>query len=268
MIQSEPDASSFPSGGMRSTFEARGYTAWDPTSPAFLIKAVDTATLVIPSVFLSWTGDVLDIKTPLLRSQKAVQESALKVQKLLGNRVAKRIKTFAGPEQEYFLISRELYETRPDLHICGRTLFGAKPAKGKQMEDHYFGSIKDKVLSFMEDFDAELYRRAIPAKTRHNEVSPNQFEIAPLYEEANLAIDHNLQLMDIIKKTAEKHDMVCLLAEKPFAGVNGSGKHLNWSIGDNTGTNYLEPSKSPLKNITFLMTIGAILIGVENSAGY
>ena len=267
LIQSEPDASSFPSGGMRSTFEARGYTAWDPTSPAFLIKAVDTATLVIPSVFLSWTGDVLDIKTPLLRSQKAVQESALKVQKLLGNRVAKRIKTFAGPEQEYFLISRELYETRPDLHICGRTLFGAKPAKGQQMEDHYFGSIKDKVLSFMEDFDAELYRRAIPAKTRHNEVSPNQFEIAPLYEEANLAIDHNLQLMDIIKKTAEKHDMVCLLAEKPFAGVNGSGKHLNWSIGDNTGTNYLEPSKSPLKNITFLMTIGAILIGVDKFGG-
>ncbi|MBN2544936.1 MAG: glutamine synthetase III [Spirochaetes bacterium] len=267
LIQSEPDASSFPSGGIRSTFEARGYTAWDPTSPAFLIKAEDTSTLVIPSVYMSWTGEVLDIKTPLLRSQKAVKDSCFKLQKLLGNRLAKRIKVYAGPEQEYFLVSKDLYDTRPDLHVCGKTLFGAAPAKGQQMEDHYFGSIKDKVFVFMEDLDRELYRRGIPAKTRHNEVSPNQFEIAPLYEEANLAIDHNLQQMEIMKKVAEKHGMVMLLNEKPFKGVNGSGKHLNWSIGDNTGANYLEPSKSPLKNLSFLITIGAILKGVDKFGG-
>ncbi|MDP8217990.1 MAG: glutamine synthetase III, partial [Candidatus Theseobacter exili] len=265
-IQSEPDASSFPSGGMRSTFEARGYTAWDPTSPAFLIESTNTKTLVIPSVFLSWTGHVLDIKTPLLRSQKALNDTAIKLQRLLGNRAAKKTKIFIGPEQEYFLFSKDLVSTRPDIEICGRTLFGAEPAKGQQMEDHYFGSIKDKVLDFMESFDLELYRRGIPAKTRHNEVSPNQFEIAPLYEESNLGIDHNLQLMDIMKRVADAHDVVACLHEKPLEGVNGSGKHLNWSIGDNTGANYLEPSKSPLKNINFLMTVGAILLGVKNLA--
>lgn len=267
LIQSEPDASSFPSGGMRSTFEARGYTAWDPTSPAFLIEAEETRTLVIPSVFLSWTGDVLDIKTPLLRSMRALNDSAIKLQKLLGNRAAKRIKVFAGPEQEYFLVSKDLIESRPDLQICNRTLFGAAPAKGQQMEDHYFGYIKGKVLKFMEDLDIELYRRGIPAKTRHNEVAPNQFEIAPLYEEANLAIDHNLQMMDIMKQVADKHEMVAVLHEKPYAGVNGSGKHLNWSLGDNTGSNYLEPSRSPLKNISFLMTLGAIFVGVDKMGG-
>jgi glutamine synthetase len=251
LIQSEPDASSFPSGGMRTTFEARGYTAWDPTSPAFLIESTNSATLVIPSVFLSWTGDVLDIKTPMLRSQKALNDSAIKLQKLLGNRNAKRIKVYVGPEQEYFLVSKELYDSRPDLQICERTLFGATPAKGQQMDDHYFGAIKGKILNFMADFDNELYRRGIPAKTRHNEVSPNQFEIAPLYEISNLGVDHNLQLMDILKRVADEHEMVALLHEKPYAGVNGSGKHVNWSIGDNTGTNYLEPSKSPLKNISF-----------------
>ncbi len=267
LIQSEPDASSFPSGGMRSTFEARGYTAWDPTSPAFLLESANTRTLVIPSVFLSWTGHVLDLKTPLLRSQKALNDAAMKLIRLLGNRLAKRIKVFVGPEQEYFLFSKDLVESRPDISICGRTLFGAPPAKGQQMEDHYFGSIKPKVLNFMEDLDRELYRRGIPAKTRHNEVSPNQFELAPLYSESNLAIDNNLQLMDIMNFVAEDHGMVACFHEKPLAGVNGSGKHLNWSIGDNTGANYLEPSKSPLKNITFLMTVGALLLGVDKFGG-
>ncbi|MBU4304775.1 MAG: glutamine synthetase III [Candidatus Omnitrophica bacterium] len=267
LIQSEPDASSFPSGGMRSTFEARGYTAWDPTSPAFLLEAGDTKTLVIPSIFLSWTGEVLDVKTPLLRSLKAVNDAAIRLQRVLGNKKVTRIKMFGGPEQEYFLFSKELYASRPDLIICGRTLFGAAPAKGQQMEDHYFGSIKDNVIQFMEHLDKELYRRGIPAKTRHNEVSPNQFEIAPLYEEANLSIDHNLQLMDIMKKVAEEHEMVAVLHEKPLAGVNGSGKHFNWSLGDNTGDNYFEPSGDPISNIIFLLSLGAMLLGVYKYGG-
>ncbi|MBU1045335.1 MAG: glutamine synthetase III [Candidatus Omnitrophica bacterium] len=267
LIQSEPDASSFPSGGMRSTFEARGYTAWDPTSPAFLLEAGDTKTLVIPSVFLSWTGDVLDLKTPMLRSMKAVSKAALRLQGLLGNKKVKSIKVFGGPEQEYFLFSKQLFETRPDLIICGRTLFGAQPAKGQQMEDHYFGAIKSKVIEFMEDFDNELYRRGIPAKTRHNEVSPNQFEIAPLYEEVNLAIDHNLQLMDIIQKVADRYDLVAVLHEKPLGGVNGSGKHFNMSIGDNTGANYFEPSSSPQNNLIFLLSLGALMLGVDKFGG-
>lgn len=267
LIQSEPDASSFPSGGMRSTFEARGYTAWDPTSPAFLLEGEKSKTLVIPSVFLSWTGDVLDIKTPFLRSMRALNDSVMTLQKLLGNRAAKRVKVYGGPEQEYFLFSKDLVKTRPDLEVCGRTLFGTAPAKGQQMEDHYFGSIKEKVLNFMEDLDFELYRRGIPSKTRHNEVSPNQFEVAPLYQEANLAIDNNLQVMTIMQKVADKHGLVAVLHEKPLAGVNGSGKHFNWSIGDNTGENYLSPSKSPLKNINFLVTVGAILLGVKKYGG-
>ena len=267
LIQSEPDASSFPSGGIRSTFEARGYTAWDPTSPAFLIETGKSKTLVIPSVFLSWTGDVLDLKTPFLRSMRSLNDAAIKLQRMLGNRQAKKIIVNCGPEQEYFVVSRQLYETRPDLKICGRTLFGAPPAKGQQMEDHYFGAIHPKMIRFMSDLDHELYRRGIPAKTRHNEVSPNQFEIAPLYEEANLAIDHNLQTMDIMRQVALKHDLVVILHEKPYAGVNGSGKHVNWSIGDNTGANYLEPSASPLKNINFLLTLAAILLGVDKFGG-
>jgi glutamine synthetase len=267
LIQSEPDASSFPSGGMRSTFEARGYTAWDPTSPAFLLEAGDTKTLVIPSVFLSWTGDVLDIKTPMLRSLKAVSAAALKLQNLLGNKKIKNIKVFGGPEQEYFLFSKELYASRPDMIVCGRTLFGAEPAKGQQMEDHYFGAIKSNVIEFMEDLDNELYRRGIPAKTRHNEVSPNQFEIAPLYEEVNLSIDHNLQLMDIMPKVADRYDMVAVLHEKPLGGVNGSGKHFNWSIGDDTGANYFDPSGSPHENIIFLLSLGAIMLGVDQYGG-
>ena len=199
LIQSEPDASSFPSGGMRSTFEARGYTAWDPTSPAFLISSGDRKTLVIPSVFLSWTGHVMDLKTPMLRSQKALNDSVMRVQKLLGNRYAKRIKVFIGAEQEYFLVSKVNFDKRLDLQVCGRTIFGTAPAKGQQMADHYFGAIRDRVLAFMTEFDLELYKRGIPSKTRHNEVAPNQFEIAPLYEESNLAVDHNLQMMDIKK---------------------------------------------------------------------
>ncbi|MDR1087407.1 MAG: glutamine synthetase III [Endomicrobium sp.] len=267
LVQSEPDASSFPSGGIRSTFEARGYTAWDPTSPVFLLEAGKTKTLVIPSVFLSWTGEVLDLKTPFLRSLSALNENVIKLQKLLGNKNAKQVKVYAGIEQEYFLLSKELVKSRPDITVTGRTLFGTQPAKGQQMEDHYFGNIKDKVLEFMEAVDHELYRKGIPVKTRHNEVAPNQFELAPLYQEANLAIDNNLQIMEIIKKVADKYNMVAILHEKPFAGVNGSGKHFNWSIGDNTGANYFEPSKSPLKNISFLLAISAVLLGVKKFGG-
>lgn len=264
LIQSEPDASSFPSGGIRSTFEARGYTAWDPTSPAFLQEIGETKTLVIPSVFLSWTGDVLDLKTPFLRSIRVLNEVVLKFLRTIGYKDAKKIIVYAGPEQEYFVIDRKLAETRPDLLTCGRTLFGAPPAKGQQMEDHYFGSIHPRIMKFMEELDKELYRRGIPAKTRHNEVSPNQFELAPLYEEANLAIDHNLIMMDIMKKVAWKHGLEVILHEKPFAGVNGSGKHINYSIGDDTGANYLElTNQSPIKNITFLSTLAALLIGVD-----
>ncbi|HAE40747.1 MAG TPA: glutamine synthetase type III [Candidatus Riflebacteria bacterium] len=267
LIQSEPDASSFPSGGMRSTFEARGYTAWDPTSPAFLLETGNAKTLVIPCVFLSWTGAVLDLKTPFLRSMRALNDAGIRLQRLLGNRLAKKIVVNCGPEQEYFVVSKKLYDTRQDLRICGRTLFGAAPAKGQQMEDHYFGAIHPKMIKFMVELDHELYRRGIPAKTRHNEVSPNQFEIAPLYEEANLAIDHNLQAMDVMRQVAMRHDLYITMHEKPFARVNGSGKHVNWSIGDNTGTNYLEPSASPLKNISFLLTLGALMLGVDKFGG-
>jgi glutamine synthetase len=267
LVQSEPDASSFPSGGIRSTFEARGYTAWDPTSPVFLLEAGKTKTLVIPSVFLSWTGEVLDLKTPLLRSLTTLNEKVINLQKLLGNENAKQIKVFAGIEQEYFLLSKETVKSRPDIAVTGRTLFGGKPAKGQQMEDHYFGNIKGNILKFMEDVDYELYRKGIPVKTRHNEVAPNQFELAPLYQEENLAIDNNLQVMEILGKVADKHNMVALLHEKPFAGVNGSGKHFNWSIGDNTDTNYFEPSKSPLKNISFLLSVSAVLLGIKKLGG-
>ena len=263
LMKSEPDASSFPSGGMRSTFEARGYASWDPSSPAFLLEAERTKTLVIPSVFFSYSGDVLDLKTPMLRSQNALNKACIKLQKLLGNRFAKNLKVNIGIEQEYFLIRKDFFDRRPDLKICNRTLMGLPPVKGQLMEDHYFSSIKPEVLAFMEDLDLQLFRRGIPVKTRHNEVAPNQFELAPLYEESNSAVDHNLQIMDLIQRVAVKHNFVAVLHEKPFASVNGSGKHVNWSICDNTGANYLEPSKSPLKNITFLLTIAAILYGVK-----
>jgi glutamine synthetase len=267
LIQSEPDASSFPSGGIRSTFEARGYTGWDPSSPAFLRESPYGNSLVIPSVYLSWTGESLGMKTPLLRSIEVLNKHAIKLQRLLGNRTAKRITVFSGMEQEYFLIPLDLAEARPDLMICGKTVFGAPPAKGQIMDDHYFGAIPVRVMEFMGDLEMELYRNGIPVKTKHNEVAPNQFELAPLYEEVNLAIDHNLQTMDIMKRVAAEHDFAIFHHEKPFARLNGSGKHMNWSIGDNTGTNYLEPSKSPLKNISFLMTLGALLLGVQNHSG-
>ncbi|MCX5787416.1 MAG: glutamine synthetase III, partial [Elusimicrobia bacterium] len=267
LIQGEPDASSFPSGGMRSTFEARGYTAWDPTSPAFILRTGKGATLVIPCVYLSWTGEVLDMKTPLLRSLHALEDRAYKVLKLFGNRTAKYVRVTCGPEQEYFLISKELYAKRPDLIFTGRTLVGFPSAKNQQLEDHYFGSIKPRVLDFMSDVERALFERGIPAKTRHNEVAPNQFEIAPLYEEANLAVDHNLQLMEIMRQVADEHGLALLLHEKPFAGVNGSGKHLNWSMADSDGNNLFEPGAAPKRNIQFLTFTAALLAGVNKYGG-
>ncbi|OGI08396.1 MAG: hypothetical protein A2Y40_04660 [Candidatus Margulisbacteria bacterium GWF2_35_9] len=263
LIQSKPEASPFQSSGIRSTFEARGYTTWDPTSPVFLIEGKNTKTLIIPSIFLSWTGEILDQKTTLLKSIKSLNDVGIKIQKLLGNRSAKRIKLWLGIEQEYFLIPKTLFESRPDLKNCNRTLFGVTTSNSQHVKNLYFGTITDKILNFLEDFDHELFKNGIPAKTRHNEVSPNQFEIAPLYEELNLAVDHNLQLMNLLKKVADKHDLVAILHEKPFKGVNGSSKHLNWSIGDNTGVNYLEPSASPLRNVTLLMTIVSLMLGVS-----
>ena len=267
LIQGEPDASSFPSGGMRSTFEARGYTAWDPTSPAFILRTGKGATLVIPCVYLSWTGEVLDMKTPLLRSLHALEERAYKMLKLFGNRTAKYVRVTCGPEQEYFLISKDLYAKRPDLIFTGRTLVGFPSAKNQQLEDHYFGSIKPRVLDFMSDVERALFERGIPAKTRHNEVAPNQFEIAPLYEEANLAVDHNLQLMEIMRQVADEHGLALLLHEKPFAGVNGSGKHLNWSMADSDGNNLFEPGAAPKRNIQFLTFTAALLAGVNKHGG-
>lgn len=267
LIQSEPDASSFPSGGIRSTFEARGYTAWDPTSPAFLRDAAHGRSLVIPSIYMSWTGEALDMKTPLLRSVHTLGTYALKLQRMLGNRNAKRIVVYAGMEQEYFLIPLDLAESRKDIKICGRTLFGAPPVKGQSLEDHYFGAIPESVMAFMNELDQELYRFGIPVKTKHNEVAPNQFELAPLFEEIHLGIDHNLQIMDIMTRIGKEHGFEVLLHEKPFARLNGSGKHMNWSIGDNTGANYLEPSKSPLKNISFLLTLGALIYGLHKYSG-
>ncbi|MBI3299291.1 MAG: glutamine synthetase III [Elusimicrobia bacterium] len=263
LIQGEPDASSFPSGGMRSTFEARGYTAWDPTSPAFLLKNGNAATLVVPSVFLSWTGEALDMKMPLLRSLRAVEDRALKLIKLFGNRTARHVRMSVGPEQEYFLVTKEYANTRPDLLCAGRTLFGAASAKHQQMEDHYFGSIKPKVMSFMSDLDSALFERGIPSKTRHNEVAPNQFELAPLYEEANLAIDHNVQAMEIMRRVADEHGLTILFHEKPFLGINGSGKHLNWSLMDSDGNNVFEPGAAPKKNILFLTFTAALMAGVD-----
>jgi glutamine synthetase len=248
---------------MRSTFEARGYTAWDPTSPAFIIKTGDTSTLVVPSVYLSWTGEVLDMKTPLLRALRAVEERAFRVLKLFGNRTAKHVQVSLGPEQEYFLVAKEFYKRRPDLIYCGRTLFGAASAKQQQLEDHYFGSINPKVLSFMSDLDAALFERGIPAKTRHNEVAPNQFELAPIFEEANLAVDHNLQVMEIMRRVADEHGFALVLHEKPFAGINGSGKHVNLSLMDSDGRNLFEPGAAPKKNIQFLVFLAAALAGVE-----
>ncbi|HQQ51464.1 MAG TPA: glutamine synthetase III, partial [Spirochaetota bacterium] len=227
LVKGEPDASSFPSGGLRSTFEARGYTAWDPSSPAFILRNGIGATLCIPTVFLSYTGEALDNKTPLLRSINVLNKSALHMMRLLGNDRATRILATLGPEQEYFLIDMDYYYKRPDLVLTGRTLIGAPPSKGQQLEDHYFGSIKERILSYMHDVEEELYKLGIPAKTRHNEVAPAQYEIAPIFEEANIAVDHNHLIMETLKRVAQKHKLAALLHEKPFAGINGSGKHNN-----------------------------------------
>src|SRR6478735_4654379 len=228
LVKGEPDASSFPSGGMRSTFEARGYTAWDPTSPPWLLVTPNGTTLVIPTAFVSWTGEALDTKTPLLRSMDALSKQAVRILKLFGSK-ATRVQTTCGPEQEYFLIDRQFYFNRPDLINAGRTLFGARPPKGQEMEDHYFGAIPDRVLAFMMEVERELCRVGVPLKTRHNEVAPGQFEVAPVFENANVATVHQMMTMEMLRRMAPKYGLACLLHEKPFAGVNGSGKHLNWS---------------------------------------
>lgn len=259
LIKGEPDASSFPSGGLRATFEARGYTAWDPTSDAF----VKDNTLYIPTAFCSYTGEVLDKKTPLLRSMEIASEQALRILKLFGNSQADRVTTTVGPEQEYFLIDKSLYDQRLDLIMSGRTLFGAKPPKGQELEDHYFGNIKQRVSDFMKELDSELWKLGIFAKTKHNEVAPAQHELAPVFTTSNIAADHNQLTMELMKKIALKHGLVCLLHEKPFAGVNGSGKHNNWSMSSSDGQNLLDPGETPRENMQFLTFLCAVIKGVH-----
>ena len=266
LVRGEPDASSFPSGGMRSTFEARGYTAWDPTSPPWLLVTEAGTTLVIPTAFVSWTGEALDKKTPLLRSMEALSKQAVRILKLFGSK-AQRVVTTCGPEQEYFLIDRQFYFNRPDLINAGRTLFGAKPPKGQEMEDHYFGSIPDRVLAFMMECERELYKVGVPVKTRHNEVAPSQYEVAPIFENANVATDHQMMTMEMMRRMAPKYGLACLLHEKPFAGVNGSGKHLNWSMADDLGNNLLNPGDTPHDNIQFLVFCAAVLRAVNKFQG-
>ncbi|MBQ2545361.1 MAG: glutamine synthetase III, partial [Clostridia bacterium] len=262
LIKGEPDASSFPSGGLRATFEARGYTAWDPTSYAF----IKGKTLCIPTAFCSYGGHALDKKTPLLRSMEAINREALRILKLFGNTDVKRVTTSVGPEQEYFLIDRKLYEQRPDLRFTGRTLFGARPPKGQEMDDHYFGAIKPRVAAYMEELNEELWKLGILAKTEHNEVAPAQHELAPIYSTTNVATDHNQLTMEIMQKVAAKHGLVCLLHEKPFAGVNGSGKHNNWSIATDTGVNLLSPGETPYENAQFLTFLCAVIQAVDDYA--
>lgn len=259
LIKGEPDASSFPSGGIRATFEARGYTTWDPTSPAF----IRDKTLYIPTAFCSYTGEVLDKKTPLLRSMEKLSSEAVKVLNLLGKKDVHRVTTTVGPEQEYFLIDLEMYKKRPDLIYTGRTLFGAMAPKGQELADHYFGSIKTRVSDFMHDLDSELWKLGVLAKTKHNEVAPSQHELAPIFSTSNIATDHNELTMEVMKKTAEKHGLVCLLHEKPFAGVNGSGKHNNWSISTDTGENLLNPGKKPEENLQFQLFLAAVVKAVD-----
>ena len=262
LIKGEPDASSFPSGGLRATFEARGYTAWDPTSYAFLKDGV----LCIPTAFCSFSGEVLDKKTPLLRSMDAVETQALRILGLFGNEKVSSVITTVGPEQEYFLIDKSVFEKRRDLVLCGRTLFGAKPPKGQELEDHYFGAIKPRVQAFMKELDTELWKLGIMAKTEHNEVAPGQHELAPIYTTANIACDHNQITMEYMKKIADKHGLACLLHERPFDGVNGSGKHNNWSLATDNGTNLFEPGKSPEENIQFLLFLVAVIRAVDEHA--
>ena len=251
---------------MRSTFEARGYTAWDPTSPPWLLVTPNGTTLVIPTAFVSWTGEALDTKTPLLRSMDALSRQAVRILKLFGSK-AQRVYTTCGPEQEYFLIDRQFYFNRPDLINAGRTLFGAKPPKGQEMEDHYFGSIPDRVLGFMQDVERELYKVGVPLKTRHNEVAPSQYEVAPIFENANVATDHQMMTMEMMRRMAPKYGLACLLHEKPFAGVNGSGKHLNWSMSDELGNNLLNPGDTPHDNVQFLVFCAAVLRAVNKFQG-
>ncbi len=265
LVRGEPDASSFPSGGLRATFEARGYTAWDPSSPAFILENPNGATLVIPTMFLSWVGDSLDQKTPLLRSVEALSRQALRVLKLFGSD-AESVHTTVGAEQEYFLLDKHFYHARPDLIAAGRTLFGAKPPKGQELDDQYFGAIADRVMSVMSEVEYELMRLGVPVQTRHNEVAPSQFEIAPLFERANLAVDHQMITMEILRKVAMRHGMVCLMHEKPFAGINGSGKHNNWSMTTDKGENLLNPGDTPHANAQFLVFLAAVCRAVYRHA--
>lgn len=262
LVKGEPDASSFPSGGLRATFEARGYTAWDPTSPAF----IKDGTLYIPTAFCSYSGEALDKKTPLLRSMETLNEQAVKMLHLLGNKTVTRVSTTIGPEQEYFLVDKDLYNKRKDLIFCGRTLFGASAPKGQEMEDHYFGTLKPRVSAYMHDLDVELWKLGIPAKTKHNEVAPAQHELAPVFDTANIAVDHNQLTMEVMKKVAEKHNLVCLLHEKPFEGINGSGKHNNWSLITNDDVNLLNPGRTPAQNIQFLVFLMAVIKAVDDYA--
>lgn len=262
LVKGEPDASSFPSGGLRATFEARGYTAWDPTSPAF----IKDKTLYIPTAFCSYSGEALDKKTPLLRSMDVLNKEAVRVLHILGSKDVRHINTTVGPEQEYFLVDKDLYKKRKDLIFCGRTLLGASAPKGQEMEDHYFGALKPRVAAYMHDLDEELWKLGIPAKTKHNEVAPAQHELAPVFDTTNVAVDHNQLTMEIMKKVADKHDMVCLLHEKPFEGINGSGKHNNWSMSTDTGVNLLDPGKTPAENTQFLVFLVAVIKAVDDYA--
>lgn len=266
LIQGEPDASSFPSGGIRATFEARGYTAWDCTSPAFLKEDGGTLTLCIPTAFCSYTGEALDRKTPLLRSMEALSNQAMRLLKLFGNTSAKRVISTVGPEQEYFLVDKKFFEKRMDLMLTGRTLFGAMAPKGQELEDHYFGSLKTRIAAFMHELNVELWKLGVLAKTQHNEVAPAQFELAPIFGTTNIATDHNQLVMDSLKKVALKHDMVCLLHEKPYAGINGSGKHNNWSMSTDDGQNLLDPGQTPHENFQFLTMICAVIKAVDDYA--
>jgi glutamine synthetase len=267
LIQGEPDASSFPTGGIRATFEARGYTAWDPTSPAFILENPNGTLLCIPTAFASWTGEALDHKIPLLRSMDALSKSAVRALKLFGDADANRVFTTIGPEQEYFLIDQQYYFERPDLITTGRTLFGAKPPKGHELDDHYFGSIPDRILACMLDTERELAKLGVPVKTRHNEVAPNQYEIAPIFENSNVGSDHQQLTMQLMQNVARRYGLVCLLHEKPFAGVNGSGKHNNWSMGTDTGKNLLEPGDTPHRNLEFLFFCAAVIKAVNEYQG-
>ena len=266
LIKGEPDASSFPSGGLRATFEARGYTAWDCTSPAFVREDATGATLCIPTAFCSYTGEALDQKTPLLRSMDAINEQALRILKLFGNTTSKKVTPSVGAEQEYFIVDRDKYLQRKDLIFSGRTLFGAMPPKGQELDDHYFGAIRERIGAFMKDVNKELWKMGVSAKTQHNEVAPAQHELAPIYAQCNTATDNNQLTMEVLKKVAYRHNLVCLLHEKPFAGVNGSGKHNNWSITTDDGINLLDPGKTPHENIQFLLVLGAVMKAVDTHA--